>query len=315
MKTKWTKSDAVALLDFHVWNLRILARRPGAPDPPEKEWCLPAAWSSENRGHQSLYDFDLAGIKASGYPEVFNKPASAEYATPQQFLQFIASALEESVAGACLRRQWQSLPSEAILLDPRYVAFRTSHDWIILHAKAMAEDHTTAGRVLDLSNRPDPFHVKLPIDVPHELTTVNADNPLHLADGGFQNQWDPNYAEPWRRVRDRIGAIHYFHFRATALLQKLRGGLDLRGLAYVIAMQIARDAAECPVWRGKPREKVERDPRFIAHKCAFDRGMVVATARNERCGSLTAPEIVEQIRFEEYAAFFGEPTDYHARPN
>jgi len=81
---KWTKLDAVALLDFHVWNLRILARRPADPNAPEEDLRLPAAWSIEDRGHHSLYSFDLAGIKASGHPEVFNGPASAVYATPQR---------------------------------------------------------------------------------------------------------------------------------------------------------------------------------------------------------------------------------------
>jgi hypothetical protein len=320
MGTEWTKHDVVELLDFHVWNLRILARRSAGPVTPEEKLCLPAAWSIEDRSHHSLYDFDLAGIKASGYPEVFNRLASVVYATPQRFLQFVAGALENSAEGAHLIREWQRLPFETILLDPRYVAFRTSHDWITLHARSLAEDHAASRQALDLSGRPDPFHADLPVDVPYELTTLTAANPLHLADGGFRNRWDPNYAEPWCQVRDRIGAIHYFHFRATAMLQKLRGGFDNnpRGLAYLVAMRIAQDAMTFPVWHGQTREEVERDPRFIAHQCAFNRGRVpgIAGSHNEwRCSRTAALEMVEQIRFEEYAAFLGEPTEYYAKPN
>lgn len=317
MQANWTKHDVVALLDFHVWNLRLLARREGDPDTPEECLCLPAAWPVENRGR--LYEFDLAGIKASGYPEILNTPASAVYATPRTFLQFVEGALRDSPEGASLTRQWQELPAEIILLDPRYVAFRSSHDWIALHAKALASDRTASRQVLDPSIGPDPFHAELPIDAPPELTALTAAHPLHLADGGFRNRWDPNYAEPWRRVRDRIGAIHYFHFRATVFLQKLCGQLDFnpRGLAFLVAMQIVQDAAEIPMWRGKKREDVECDPRFIAHRCAFNRGMVSGMATgNGWCHSQPAAlKEVERVRFEEFAAFLGQPTECHAKPN
>jgi hypothetical protein len=318
MQAKWTKHDVVVLLDFHVWNLRILARREGDPDTPEKDLCLPTEWSIGNRG--GLYEFDLAGIKASGYPEILNEPASAVYATPHTFLQFVEGALSDSQEGARLTREWRRLPSEIILLDPRYVAFRTAHDWISLHANALAEDGAASRQVLDPSSHPDPFQAVLPIDAPPELATLTAAHPLHLADGGFRNRWDPNYAEPWPSVRDRIGALHYFHFRATVLLQKLCGQLDYNpnGLAFLVAMQIVQDAAEMPIWRGQERPDVERDPRFIAHRCAFNRGMVSGTtgAANAWHRSQSAAlEEVERVRFEEFAAFLGQPTECHAKPN
>ena len=318
MQAKWTKHDVVALLDFHVWNLRILARREGDPDTPERGLCLPAEWSIGNRG--GLYYFDLAGIKASGYPEILDKPASAVYATPHTFLEFVEGALSDSQEGARLTREWRRLPAEIILLDPRYVAFRTAHDWIALHANALAEGRAASRQVLDASSRPDPFQAELPIDAPPELTALTAAHPLHLADGGFRNRWDPNYAEPWRRVRDRIGALHYFHFRATVLLQKLRGQLDYNpnGLAFLVAMQIVQDAAEMPEWRGQDRDVVERDPRFIAHRCAFNRGMVPEIARNYSewcCSRCAALEAAERIRFEEFAAFLGQSAESSAKPN
>ena len=228
MGTEWTKRDVVELLDFYVWNLRILARRSEGRVPPEEELCPPAEWSIEERGHDSLYDFDLAGIKASGYPEVLDRPASAMYAAPQEFLEFVADALEnralEPAERAFLAREWPMLPAETIALDPRYVAFRTAHDWVVLHAKVLAQDKAASGQALNLSGRPDAFHVELPLDIPYETAAFIAGSPLILADGGFRNRWDPNYAEPWHKVGDPIEAIHYFHFRGAILPRELREG-------------------------------------------------------------------------------------------
>jgi len=317
MQSTWTKSEVVSLMDFHVWNLRILAGLEGGTESPEESLCLPAAWPGENRGR--LYDFDLAGIQASGYPEVLNRPALAVYATPQTFLQFVEIALKDAPDGAHLNHEWQQLPEEVILLDARYVAFRTAHDWITLHVRALAEDEAVGRQMLDFSSRPDPFELELPVTAPPELTTLTAAHPLHLADGGFRNRWHPNYAEPWPLVRDRVGAIHYFHFRATVLLQKLCGHLDYnpRGLAFLVAMQIVQDAAEMPMWRGQAREDVERDPRFIAHRCAFNRGMVsgMATSNGGRHSVTAVLDEIERIRFEEFAAFLGQPAGCSAKLN
>jgi hypothetical protein len=326
MGTNWTKRDVVELLDFYVWNLRILARRSGGPDPAEEELCLPAKRSIEKCGRHPLYDFDLAGIKASGYPEVFDRPASAIYATPRRFLKFVADALKDkarkSAEGAFLVREWLRLPAETIALDPRYVAFRTAHDWVVLHAKVLAQDKAASGQALNLSGPPDAFHVELPFDVPYETAALIAGNPLILANGGFRNRWDPDYAEPWHQVRDPIEAIHYFHFRGTTLPQELRGGpgINPKGLADLVAIQITRDGnvIASHAWRGWPPEDVERDPRFIAHKCAFNRGMVprMAVRHDEWRRSRTEPlEIVKQLGSEEFAAFFGETIEYAGKPN
>jgi hypothetical protein len=123
-------------------------------------------------------------------------------------------------------------------------------------------------------------------------------------------------------VGDQIEAIHYFHFRGTILPQELRGVplMDPEELANVVGMQIA---GECNVaafrtWQNRPAEEIERDPRFIAHKCAFNRNMLLRTKdahsepRRSRTGAL---ETVRQIAFEEYAAFFGETMEYAGKPN
>lgn len=322
MGTEWTKRDVVELLDFYVWNLRILARRSAGPVTPEEKLCLPAKWSVGNGGHDSLYDFDLAGIKASRYPEVLDQPASAVYATPRRFLEFVADALKNSAEGAFLADEWQMLPGETLALDPRYVAFRTAHDWVVLHARVLAQDKVASGQALDLGGRPDAFHVELPFDVPYGIAGSIDGNPLILADGGFRNRWNPSYAEPWHEVGDQIEAIHYFHFRGTILPQELRGVplMDPEELADAVGMQIAGDCnvAAFQAWQNRPPEEVERDPRFIAHKCAFNRNMLLRTKDGHcepRRSRTEALGTVRQIGFEEYAAFFGETIEYAGKPN
>jgi hypothetical protein len=125
-----------------------------------------------------------------------------------------------------------------------------------------------------------------------------------------------------RKTSSRSEAIDYFHFRGTTLPQELRGGPDInpKGLADLVAMQITQDwnAIAFHAWRGWPPEEVERDPRFIAHKCAFNRDMVLrmTNMHSERHRSRAeALEIVRQVNFEEFAAFFGETLKYAGKPN
>jgi hypothetical protein len=296
MATEWTKRDVVRLLDFYVKNLRILARRFANSVLPE-DLCLPADWHMENGDEHCLYDVELAGIKASGYPEVFQRPGSAAYATPQTFLEFLADSFKNSAEGTFLAHQWRLVPVGTIELDPRYVAFRTAHDWVVLHAQILADD-PSGSDVLDLSERDDPFWTGLPRDDPDEPAGLVAGNPLTLADGGFRNRFNPNFVEPWGEVSDHIDAIHYFHFRGTFLLHELDDwpyesaeGHDARlvrlellnpkGFADYVATRIVkdRDAIAFHTWHNRPLEDVERDPRFIAHKCAFDRDMILRMAQ------------------------------------
>ena len=177
-------------------------------------------------------------------------------------------------------------------------------------------------QALDLGGRPDAFHVELPFDVPGGTARLIDGNPLILADGGFRNRWNPSYAEPWHDVADQIEAIHYFHFRGTILARQLRGvpTIDPEKLADVVAVQVAGDCnvTAFRAWQDRPAEEIERDPRFIAHKCAFNRNMLLRTkeGRSEPRRSRTeALETVRQIGFEEYAAFFGETMEYAGKPN
>ena len=96
--------------------------------------------------------------------------------------------------------------------------------------------------------------------------------------------------------------------------------IDPEELADVIAMQIAGDCnlTSFRAWQNRPAEEIERDPRFIAHKCAFNRNMLLRTTdglhapRRSRTGAL---EMVRQVGFEEHAAFFGETIEYAGKPN
>ena len=97
-------------------------------------------WKTIN-WYDSLWLFELEGIKASGYPGVFGAGNATEFCTPAKFVEFAsratASALECDQAAWCAA--WRAAPISNIELDPRYVAFRTIHDWIILCARVLAE--------------------------------------------------------------------------------------------------------------------------------------------------------------------------------
>ena len=47
-------------------------------------------------------------------------------------------------------------------------------------------------------------------------------------------------------------------------------------------------------WRDRPVEEVARDPRFIAHRCGFDRTMIeIMHSRRPKLETLTKVEVVQ----------------------
>jgi hypothetical protein len=74
-----------ASLDDYVVNLRILSQRhvglDAARDAPD---LLALDWRTVN-WYDSLWLFELEGIKASGYPDVLDDDAAIRYATPEKF--------------------------------------------------------------------------------------------------------------------------------------------------------------------------------------------------------------------------------------
>ena len=270
------KQTLLGMFDEYVLTLRILAGRFLGADRIEDLPELPASDWRKARWYDSLWLFELAGIRASGYPAVFDNAASAVYATPEQFIRLA---------------RWEAPPA-GIALDPRYVAFRTIHDWIVLNAKLL--DDASAD-----SSYPNPFEEPLPVDSPDGPIGLTCGNPLRRLHRGLPKTGDDNYLVPdWRDVQDHFAAIRYFHYRGLLLPEELRYGalretpdprltqLELLRpevfAAYVSGVLWKRlDDGSLPQWRTRPVEDIERDPRFIAHRCGFDREMILYIASKD----------------------------------
>ncbi len=99
-------------------------------------------------------------------------------------------------------------------------------------------------------------------------------------------------------MQDPFAAIRYFHYRGLLLPEELRYGalretpdprltqLELLRpdvfAAYVSGVLWKRlDDGSLQRWRTRSVEDVERDPRFIAHRCGFDREMILYIASKD----------------------------------
>jgi hypothetical protein len=186
------------------------------------------------------------------------------------------------------------MPPATIEHDPRYVAFRTMHDWVVLCAKVLAErgdtfdDHEIADGEADWEPeaRDDPFKRELPAEAgPDEgPIAISCGNPRHrLLEGRFRNEWDPDFEQPqWRDVKRPWAAMRHFHFVGSRLTEQLQYGAlrdthDPR-IAQLELLTPGVFAAWQQWQHGVEIEDVGRDPRFIAHKCGFDSQMILHTA-------------------------------------
>src|ERR1035441_5184195 len=128
--------------DAHIITLRILSRRFTGADRLRK---LPMAMNPDWRAMQNWDDsgwvYELLGIRVSKYPGILENGAAAEYATPKLFAQRTASTMysTEERNRTIWYYQWRALVTADVAIDPRYVAFRTMHDWVVLCAKVLAE--------------------------------------------------------------------------------------------------------------------------------------------------------------------------------
>ena len=192
------------------------------------------------------------------------------------------------------------MPTSEVEFDPRYVRFRTMHDWVVLCAKVLAErDDAFDEQDLNdgvMDNKPrkrvDPFKCELPQDGEHIGLTCG--NPREqLVGGRSSNHWDPDFLEPeWREVKRPWAAIRYQHYCGLQLPIELQDGalreqsdprlaqLELMEpdvfRAYVAAVLASSDdVARSQAWRARSAEDVRCDPRFIAHKCGFDSQMIL----------------------------------------
>src|ERR1017187_2095894 len=129
--------------------------------------------------------------------------------------------------------QWRALETADVEIDPRYVAFRTMHDWLILCAKVLAEGHDSLDDreiqegVMDErpGERVDPFKRELPQE-DGEPIGLSCGNPRErLVGGRASSRWDPDFVEPvWRNVRRPWAAIRYQHLQGLLLPMELRYG-------------------------------------------------------------------------------------------
>jgi hypothetical protein len=284
--------------DEHIILLRILARRFIGTDRVEDLIpMLSPDWQTVQTWYDSLWLFELQGIKACKYPGILENGTTADYATPKQFGRIAASIM--FLSANRMRTQWhvtwRDMPPATIEGDPRYVAFRTMHDWIILCARVLAErgDAFDDGEIADdepdwePGKRDDPFKRELPAEAgPDEVPiAISCGNPRYrLLGGRFRNDWDPDFVQPqWRDVKRPWAAIRHFHFEGSRLTEQLQYGA-LRDTHDPRIAQLELLTPEVfAAWQqwqhGVELENVGRDPRFVAHKCGFDSQMILHMAR------------------------------------
>src|ERR1022692_1350976 len=225
----------ISSFDDHIITLRILSRRFTGAD---RFWDLPTAvnpdWQSTKDWYNSLWLFELLGIKACKYPRVLENGAAAEYATPKNFARSVSAMMLMIPvrSGTSWYHRWRALPTSEVELDPRYVMFRTMHDWVVLCAKVLAErgnafdDQDLRDSVMDEKpkERVDPFKCELPQD--GENIGLTCGNPREqLVGGRSSNHWDPDFLEPeWREVKRPWAAIRYQHYCGLQLPIELQDG-------------------------------------------------------------------------------------------
>src|ERR1035438_4143250 len=208
--------------DEHVLTLRILSRRFTGADRLKD---LPMAMNPDCRSTQNWYDslwlYELLGIKVSKYPGILENGAAAEYATPKLFAHRVSSTMltTEGRNQTAWYNQWRALVAADVEIDPRYVAFRTMHDWVVLNAKVLAErsgafdDRDSGDGAMDEKprERQDPFECELPAEAgpAEEPIGLSCGNPREgLVGGRASSRWDPNFLEPeWRDVERPSAAL------------------------------------------------------------------------------------------------------------
>ena len=300
--------------DDHIITLRILSLRFTGAD---RFWDLPTAlnpdWRSTQNWYHALWLFELLGIKASKYPGILVNGAAAEFATPEKFARQNSGTMISIPArnATSWHHRWRALPTSEVELDPRYVAFRTMRDWLVLCAKVLAErgdafdDLEIQDGVMDEKprERQDPFECELAPKPRRnvEPIEIGCGNPRERLIGGRAGSaWDPNFLElEWRNVQRPWAAIRYQHLQGLLLPMELRYGAlreqsDPRlAQLELLEPEIFReyvagilgqgtDTERSHAWRERPIEDVRSDPRFIAHKCGFDSQMSLHMVRQAK---------------------------------
>jgi hypothetical protein len=257
--------------------------------------------------------YELLGIRVSKYPGILENGAAAEYATPKLFAQRTASTMysTEERNRTIWYYQWRALVTADVAIDPRYVAFRTMHDWVVLCAKVLAErgdafdDRDIQDGVVGEKpkERVDPLRCELPPQAgpDGDIIRMSCGNPRErLVGGRTASRWDQNFLEPeWHDVRRPWSAIRYQRCLGLQLPMELRYGalreqsdprlaqlelLEPEIFREYVAEMLARgdDPARSQAWLQRSAEDVRNDPRFVAHKCGFDSQMILHMVRQAK---------------------------------
>ena len=327
--TRWEL--LVASFDAHIITLRILSRRfTGADRLKDLPTAMNPDWRSAQNWYDSLWLYELLGIKVSKYPGILENGAAAEYATPKLFARRVSSTMysTEERNRSIWYNQWRALVTADVEIDPRYVAFRTMHDWVVLCGKVLAEkgdspdDRDIQDCVMDdrPRERQDPFECELPAEAVPDAAPIemSCGNPRErLVGGRASSRWDPNFLEPeWCDVQRPWAAIRYQHLQGLQLPMELRYGalreqsdprlaqLELLEpeifREYVAGMlDQGADTARSQAWRARSAEDVRCDPRFIAHRCGFDSQMILHMARQTKDAKLRFMVDGQEITWED----------------
>jgi hypothetical protein len=308
------REQLLALFDEHVITLRVLARRfTGADRLKDLPTAMNPDWRSTQDWYDALWLYELLGIKVSKYPGILENGTAAEYATPKLFARRVSSMMLMIPArnATSWYHRWRPLVTADVEIDPRYVAFRTMHDWVVLCAKVLAErgdafdDRDSGDGTMDEKprERQDPFECELPAEAGPDEEPVgrSCGNPRErLVGGRTASRWDPNFLEPeWRDVERPWAAIRYQHLQGLQLLMELRyGALREQCDPRLAQLELLRpeifreyvagileqgaDTARRQAWLQRPIEDVRCDPRFIAHRCGFDSQMILHMVRQAK---------------------------------
>ena len=255
----------------YVWDLRILSRRFDYAHQDADLSLLAPDWRDALRDRHALWPFDLMGVRASGYPGVFDQPRSAEYCTWEKFVTTVIGCLRRSTISdlSSWERQWQSFAADVVVSDPRYIAFRAVHDWVVLNARILGTEAlgTEEGVQNGPASREDPFAEGLPADPPDEPTGLIAGDPLvHMHARGFPMRPTPDSIAPeWREVQDPEDALTSFHHRG-AICGFARLSLEPPRKAELMTpagflSHHAHVLKDIPQWHERPEDVIEKDPR------------------------------------------------------
>jgi hypothetical protein len=315
-----TREWLIGGLDSYIICLRILSLQHIGVDRVEDRTTLLAPDWRTVRWYNSLWLFELEGIKASGYPEIFQGDNAGRYAAPGEFVRLASNM----ISGLTDQNLWRRLPDSAVELDPRYVAYRTIHDWVVLLARVLAERGDTEMESVfiqseqDSGSREDPFTMPIRTEDEGGPTGLLCGNiRVWLMGGRTGNPWDPSFVLPvWRQVENAWGAIRHFHCTGLHLPMELQYGalreqpdprlasLDLLTpevfAAYIADVLCRDDRSLREAWHARSVEDVRSDPRYIAHKCGFDSQIILHRSReaNEKRERRMA-EVGTEVELEE----------------